>query len=1239
MSTLSSYCLRCPFDEASICRSTGDKPETLLKCESANEDITNLWPAFTNDPSSEPPTLLAGDGKCKYFIVSVYKDNKSAISTFKKKVKKAVTNEMLAELASLQSAFTVDVDGTLIPVTKQMLEYSYGQYISEMPAGKGKEKKVSSSNVVPSSLQSAPEATPTTGNHPSEPFLPSIPSRTFPTTTQSIATEPSIGPGNAVVTQELSSSDVIPASSSSQIPKPFGQHLKTSTPSTHFGTTSNDKLGVQPTWRCGSPAAYQESTAAPPFSKQVHTTAPKNVTEDVLDLERSGKRDGGGSKKINVITNYLRVTMLPKQVYEYSLAYGAFIQSDNAAGASGAGPRAVTQRAQKEQIFKALRDMDPLHGNDDWATDYNTVWSLKPLRNPDQSSSGVREPVVGETFTTQRVDFHKFSGKPSQIDGVKFCFTRKLNFSSDPKDLVSSGEKDAKGGPIHVTSLNALLSSKVVATNLAISTGPNKFYARDDHRKFLGIQAHRGYFTSIRPGTKDILLNVSTMTGAFYQPIRVSDFMMEMQTPLKPTRFEEYGRKWHERCVKLLAGRSVRILYDRTSHDTGYDANSEANRHRVVVDVGLIPSKQMFGEGKDEMSVRDYFVKKLRASPYPRDDVFCVNVGIKLRDNDPKTKGKQIWIPAEYVALDPDQPFARRLAPPHMEAIHKFAVLRPAAVQDKIIKNGFNLLGLNGSTFKNLDIEIVPELLLIPARSLPQPALLYRRSNGNKAIHSIGSGDLASWNLRGVHFLKPASAQTPVSTIDFRSSFVGGDQALLANAVTTAMKNVGMVVPAPANDSYWWSGCLESHERVASEFTDQHLSGLMQSRRPANGPGLHIVILENDNSDSYATIKRVFDQHVGSHTVCITAAKLPGSPQLLGNLSLKFNLKLRGINHLPAKEKSNVSILATMLGQDTMVVGADVSHAPSQMKHCPSVAAVVANDEHDYANFPGSMRLQASKQEFLQDLYGMMVERLRRYAAVNHQLPSKIIFFRDGVGEDMYDRVRDEEIKQINSAYDQLRSTFLNLANLPLVAREKIQLAKLRLTFIIVGKRHHTRFFCNDVAQADNNGNVKPGLIVDSVITRPKLNKDDQTFDFFLQSHQALHGTARSGHYVVLEKGAFNVTDIQTLTHAFCFNYARATKGVSYAGPAYYADRLAERGTLYLKAYTNGKQSPSIDMIEKESKHNDTRQGERMYEERVARHVQESVEWNPRVNDPVAAGTLPRINPWHPAMDTCMFWL
>lgn len=153
----------------------------------------------------------------------------------------------------------------------------------------------------------------------------------------------------------------------------------------------------------------------------------------------------------------------------------------------------------------------------------------------------------------------------------------------------------------------------------------------------------------------------------------------------------------------------------------------------------------------------------------------------------------------------------------------------------------------------------------------------------------------------------------------------------------------------------------------------------------------------------------------------------------------------------------------------------------------------------------------------------------KELAGDEERLPTKMVFYRDGVGEDQYQDIRNEEIRDIENAYRELTGQ------------------EPQLTFIVVTKRHHTRFFprdpedttlrrneytpmTNELDEQDNT-NLAPGLLVDRVITAPRvtpspdiaLDRDHvfpSMYDFYLQSHQAIKGTSRSAHYTVLQNSA-----------------------------------------------------------------------------------------------------------------------
>ena len=117
-----------------------------------------------------------------------------------------------------------------------------------------------------------------------------------------------------------------------------------------------------------------------------------------------------------------------------------------------------------------------------------------------------------------------------------------------------------------------------------------------------------------------------------------------------------------------------------------------------------------------------------------------------------------------------------------------------------------------------------------------------------------------------------------------------------------------------------------------------------------------------------------------------------------------------------------------------------------------------------------------------------------------------------------------------------------------------------KLTVVICGKRHHARMYAIAPQDADKTANPKAGLVVDRGITAV------YDFDFHLQAHAGLQGTTRPTHYtVVYDKNGLSADEIQQGTNTLCYLWARATKSVSLAPPAYWADVACERGRCYIR--------------------------------------------------------------------------
>jgi eukaryotic translation initiation factor 2C len=134
--------------------------------------------------------------------------------------------------------------------------------------------------------------------------------------------------------------------------------------------------------------------------------------------------------------------------------------------------------------------------------------------------------------------------------------------------------------------------------------------------------------------------------------------------------------------------------------------------------------------------------------------------------------------------------------------------------------------------------------------------------------------------------------------------------------------------------------------------------------------------------------------------------------------------------------------------------------------------------------------------EIIKELDKMVIDLLQAFARnCGNQLPNRIVFYRDGVDDGQFQKVLDNEVNKVKDAcrgkyylYEKINYAFLFLA---VYGNKQLP----RLTFIVVKKRHHSRFFAYD-GRATNN--IEAGTVIDQDITHPSQ------FDFYLCSQGSL---------------------------------------------------------------------------------------------------------------------------------------
>ena len=437
-------------------------------------------------------------------------------------------------------------------------------------------------------------------------------------------------------------------------------------------------------------------------------------------------------------------------------------------------------------------------------------------------------------------------------------------------------------------------------------------------------------------------------------------------------------------------------------------------------------------------------------------------------------------------------------------------------------------------------------MITVPGRVMQPPAITY--ASGRPTRPAFGS-----WNLAGSQFFRGATLE----------------------------KWTYLVISLEGRPMVWQSaqdfhGCLD---RFSAKLKDigirvgPYMPGLRLSVKPgdpdlkiddalrkfANHPEKRpamvlVVIPSGDATVVYNRIKYICDVKEGLINICVVDTKFArANDQYFANVGLKVNLKLGSCNHV--LDPSELGIISA---KETMFVGIDVTHpSPGSSSTAPSVAGIVGSVDEWLAQWPADMRIQQARKEMVDALDDLLQGCLRRWQGRNRSLPRNIIIYRDGVSESQYQSVLDQELPALRKATEAVFPATDTKNNIP------------KLAIVIVGKRHHTRFYVTSKADADRSGNPQSGTVVDRGVT------EAANWDFFLQAHSAVQGTARPAHYYVIHDEVFrkekmkppltNAADaLEQLSHSMCYLFGRATKAVSVCPPAYYADLVCERARCYL---------------------------------------------------------------------------
>ncbi|KAF6765034.1 Piwi domain-containing protein [Ephemerocybe angulata] len=619
------------------------------------------------------------------------------------------------------------------------------------------------------------------------------------------------------------------------------------------------------------------------------------------------------------------------------------------------------------------------------------------------------------------------------------------------------------------------------------------------------IELRRGIFHSVRPAIGKMILVVDTTVAAFYTGGDLIDALLkffESRNVRELQNLSPSGLKNAERCFKKVIITETKGTPPRTG------------RKRTIK--GFHPDGALFkftGNEGEQVTIEQHYmtVHNVRLA-YPR------LPGVVLRD----TPGREEIVPMELCKIEPGQFYKKALPENVQSRVLTLSTMKPVEKMSEISKAAMHYPSSTSLHDTGMVIDTRP--IVVDATLMRPPKIEF--GNGSMEVQR------GAWNL--LHrTLRETVHEVHWAVINLAPTEMAMHNGLREHldSFMDCLNKLGIPLKRPIHVA---TADVSSGAGDQSLFRD--LNGLLQSVKSNTTPEIYEVIkagkffilciLSKDRAWTKVNLKNWGDINTGVITQCVRVEKLrdltrsrKNPAQYWANVGLKINARLGGENFKVAIQQSGGydAITCTV----SMVVGADVSH-PSPGTKAPSVATLAYSHTQFATKYRASATLQDPRQEVFADLQRMMREAIEDVHRGTPRPIDNIIFFRDGVSEGEYTQIQDVEIAAIKKAIDEVWTSekFKALPKEP---------PKPKLTFIVVGKRHHTLFFSKGQREGQID-NCPAGLVVNQQITQPDIQ------DFYLQSHSAIIGIFPN--------------DTKKLAYALCHVYAKATRSVSIPAPS-----------------------------------------------------------------------------------------
>lgn len=215
-----------------------------------------------------------------------------------------------------------------------------------------------------------------------------------------------------------------------------------------------------------------------------------------------------------------------------------------------------------------------------------------------------------------------------------------------------------------------------------------------------------------------------------------------------------------------------------------------------------------------------------------------------------------------------------------------------------------------------------------------------------------------------------------------------------------------------------------------------------------------------------------------------------------------------------------------------MTIGFDIAKCTRDRSKAYG-ALIATMDMQQNSTFFSTVAECSAHDVLANNLWPMMLKALRQYHREHQKLPTRIVFYRDGVSSGSLKHLVEYEVKDI-------------VEKLEVEYKRVGAPAPPMLAYIVVTKATNTRFFTT------SNENPPPGTVVDDVVTMP------ERYDFYLVSQTVNQGSVSPTSYNVVHSNIrLSPDQIQKLTFKMCHLYYNWSGTTRVPAVCQYAKKLA----------------------------------------------------------------------------------